>query len=56
MGDEIDKLPGVSAVMGGLMDVVSFPDQGISNVIINGWPADSPLFDGVEDPSRRPAS
>ena len=30
--------------MGGLMDVVSFPDRDIPNVIINGWAPDSPLF------------
>ncbi|HEX3998751.1 MAG TPA: ABC transporter permease [Pirellulales bacterium] len=44
LGEDIRKLPGVSAVMGGLMDVVSFPEQNIPSVIINGWAPDSPLF------------
>jgi len=42
--EQISNLPGVSAVMGGLMDVVSLQDQGIPSVIINGWAPDSPLF------------
>ncbi len=41
-GDDIKQVPGVSAALGGLMDLVSFPDE--DNVIINGWPADSQLF------------
>jgi len=45
MEDKIAQVPGVDAVMGGLMDVVSFPDHDLTNVIINGWRADSPLFD-----------
>ncbi len=45
MADQIRALPGVASVNGGLMDVISFPDHDIPNVIINGWAADSPLFD-----------
>lgn len=44
MEEQIRKLPGVAEVTGGLMDVVSFPDQNIPNVIINGWAPGSPLF------------
>ena len=44
MEDQIRKLPGVAEVNGGLMDVVSFPDHDIPNVIINGWAPGSPLF------------
>jgi putative ABC transport system permease protein len=44
LGDRIAKLPGVGAVMGGLMDVVSFPDRDLPSVIINGWAPGSPLF------------
>lgn len=44
MEDQIRKLPNVASAMGGLMDVVSFPDRELSNVIINGWSPDSPLF------------
>jgi putative ABC transport system permease protein len=48
MEDQIRKLPGVSEVTGGLMDVVSFPEQDIPNVIINGWAPGSPLFDELK--------
>ena len=41
-------MPGVDAAMGGLMDVVSFPDKDLTNVIINGWPTDSPLFNELK--------
>jgi putative ABC transport system permease protein len=44
LGDRMAKLPGVGDVMGGLMDVVSFPDRDLPSVIINGWAPDSPLF------------
>lgn len=43
-GEQIQRLPHVKEVMAGLMDVVSFPDQDLMAVIINGWPPDSPLF------------
>ncbi len=44
MTKSIENIPHVKEVMAGLMDVVSFPDQDLSAVIINGWDADSPLF------------
>lgn len=44
LGAKIAKLPNAGAVMGGLMDVVSFPDHDLPSVIINGWAPDSPLF------------
>ncbi|HEV3415182.1 MAG TPA: ABC transporter permease [Pirellulales bacterium] len=44
MGNRIKELMPGATVMGGLMDVVSFPDHDLMAVIINGWPADSPLF------------
>jgi putative ABC transport system permease protein len=43
-GEQIKRLPHVKQVMAGLMDVVSFPDQDLMAVIINGWPPGSPLF------------
>jgi putative ABC transport system permease protein len=48
MADQIRDLPGVASVNGGLMDVISFPDHDIPNVIINGWAADSPLYDKLQ--------
>jgi putative ABC transport system permease protein len=44
LGAKIEKAPGVSVAMGGLMDILSFPDKDLMNVIVNGWPIDSPLF------------
>ncbi len=44
MEDEIRKIPNVASVMGGLMDLVSFPEHDLPSVIINGWAPDSPLF------------
>jgi len=44
----IGKLPGVAEVTGGLMDVVSFPDHDIPNVIINGWAPGSPLYNELK--------
>ena len=48
LGDRIRKLPHVAAVMGGLMDVVSFPDHDLVAVIINGWRPGSSLFDALK--------
>ena len=41
LGDEIARLDNVAAVAPGLMDVVSFEDEDLIGVTINGWPADS---------------
>lgn len=42
--DRIRELPGVYQVIGGLVDVVSFEEADLFVVLVNGWPADSPLF------------
>ncbi|HVX11403.1 MAG TPA: ABC transporter permease [Pirellulales bacterium] len=44
LGDKIAKLPNVAEVLPGLMDVVSFEDQDLFGVTVNGWPADSAYF------------
>jgi putative ABC transport system permease protein len=44
LAEHIRKIPHVKECNGGLMDVVSFPECDLLAVIINGWPADSPLF------------
>jgi putative ABC transport system permease protein len=44
LAESIRKIPHVKECNGGLMDVVSFPERDLLAVIINGWPADSPLF------------
>jgi putative ABC transport system permease protein len=48
MEAQIHELPGVASVTGGLMDVVSFPEHDIPNVIINGWAPGSPLYDELK--------
>ncbi len=44
LGGEIAKLPNVADVLPGLMDVVSFEDQDLFGVTVNGWPAESKYF------------
>lgn len=44
LGDRIRRLPGVRQVIGGLMDVVSFPESDLYAVIVNGWPPDCPVW------------
>jgi len=48
VGAEIRKLPGVRAVSPGLMDVVSFPEANLTSVLLQGWSADSFLFDNLK--------
>jgi putative ABC transport system permease protein len=45
VGDQIRALPGVKAIGPGLIDLIAYR-RGNSdlNVIIQGWPADSPMF------------
>jgi putative ABC transport system permease protein len=44
LGAQIGKVPHVTEVIDGLMDTWSFPEHDMPVVIVNGWPADSPLF------------
>lgn len=46
-GDRLRALPGAGEVIGGLMDLVSFEDQGMFMVIVNGWEPDCPVLDRV---------
>ncbi len=47
VGKQIGKLPGVRAVSPGLMDVVSFEQANLTSVLLQGWTADSFLFDNL---------
>lgn len=47
VGEQIGKLPGVRAVSPGLMDVVSFEQANLTSVGLQGWTADSFLFDDL---------
>src|SRR4051794_30737599 len=47
VGDQIRKIPGVEQVIGSLMDMVSFEEQDLFMVLVNGWEANSPVLDRV---------
>ena len=49
----LQQIPGVREVIGGLMDMVSFEDQDLFMVIVNGWKTDCPVFDRVNTLSGR---
>jgi putative ABC transport system permease protein len=53
VGEQIRRLPGVRAVSPGLMDVVSFPEANLNSVLLQGWAADSFLFDNLKMLSGR---
>ncbi len=44
LGKKIAAVPGVDQVVGGLLDMISFHDEGIMGVVLNGWPEGCPLF------------
>jgi putative ABC transport system permease protein len=48
IGDEIRKIPGVKEVIGSLMDLISFEDQDLFMVIVNGWEADCSVLKRVD--------
>jgi putative ABC transport system permease protein len=47
LGERIEKIAGVKQVVGRLVDAISFRNNGIFGVILNGWLIDSPLFDHI---------
>ena len=47
-GDKIAKVPGVSGVNPGMVDYTSIEELGIDSVVIQGWPAGSPLMKNLE--------
>jgi putative ABC transport system permease protein len=47
VGEQLRQLPGVRAVSPGLMDVVSFEQANLTSVALQGWTADSFLFDDL---------
>jgi putative ABC transport system permease protein len=47
VGDEIRKIPNVKEVIGSLMDLISFEEQDLFMVIVNGWEPDCPVLDRV---------
>jgi putative ABC transport system permease protein len=53
VGGQIRRLPGVRAVSPGLMDVVAFPEANLTSVALQGWAADSFLFNDLKMLSGR---
>lgn len=51
---EVDGEPAVQQVIGGLMDVVSFEEEELYTVIVNGWPLDCPQFRELKYVEGRP--
>jgi putative ABC transport system permease protein len=47
VGDRLRRVPGVRAVAGSLMDVVSFEEANLVSVLVNGWEPGSLLFRGI---------
>ncbi len=48
LGPKIAKLRGVDRVMGGLLDMVSWHDDGVTGALLNGWPAACLLFERLK--------
>lgn len=53
IADRIRQLPQVEGVMGGLVDAIGMEESGMTAVPVQGWYADSPLFDAVKVVSGR---
>jgi putative ABC transport system permease protein len=53
VGDQLLKIPGVRGVIGSLMDLVSFEEQDLFMVLVNGWEPNSPVLDRVRVVSGR---
>jgi putative ABC transport system permease protein len=53
LGERIKKLPGVKEVIPGLADVVSFEDFGLYGVLVQGWVAETRVFDHIQVLSGR---
>ncbi len=53
VGDQMREIPGVREVIGGLMDMVSFEDQDLFMVIVNGWEPNCSVLDRVKIVSGR---
>jgi putative ABC transport system permease protein len=53
VGEQIRAIPGVHAVSPGLMEVVPFEEANLTNVPLQGWAADSFLFNDLKILSGR---
>lgn len=48
LAEQVAKVPGVKAVIPGLVDVVSFQDYGIHSVVLQGWVPETEVFDHLK--------
>ncbi len=53
LATRISKIPRVTAVAPGLMDVIAFEEHNLPAIIAIGWPADSPLLRDLKIKSGR---
>jgi hypothetical protein len=53
LATRISKIPHVTAVAPGLMDVIAFEERNLPAIIAVGWPADSPLLRDLKIKSGR---
>src|SRR5262249_3196657 len=47
IGDQIVRIQGVRRAAPALVDFTSLDDTALVGISLNGWPADSPLFEGL---------
>ncbi|MGE3639921.1 MAG: ABC transporter permease [Pirellulales bacterium] len=52
-GDKMRAIPGIREVVSGLMDMVSFEDQDLYMIIVNGWEPNCSVLDRVKVISGR---
>jgi putative ABC transport system permease protein len=50
IGVRLQEVEGVQRVVAGLLESTSYPDRNLTMVMIQGWPADSPMFNDLKMP------
>jgi len=53
LGEKMKKVAGVRQVYQGLVDMTAFEDEGLYNVVVQGWEPETPLFDHLTVTSGR---
>jgi putative ABC transport system permease protein len=53
LGEKMKKVAGVRQVYQGLVDMTAFEEDGLYNVVIQGWEPETPLFDHLTITSGR---
>jgi putative ABC transport system permease protein len=47
IGARLQEVEGVQRVVAGLFESTSYTDRGLTTVLVQGWPADSPMFNDL---------